>query len=221
MKRVTNKKLSILLIMCLTVSFVLTGCMPSFDASGYIKACLDANTKGEFEEYAEITNSTVEEVESLYNQAIDTEMSYIERYNVSDEKKAEFRQLFIDMYKNFKYEVGEATRNEDDSYTVPVTTYKLMIFEGVLEEGETYLNNYAQAEVDAGRTPTQEQLETEAINFMYDAMKENLDELQYEEPLVMYISVSPTKQGSSIIYSTDPYELQSLIRALIDIENAQ
>lgn len=221
MKLLSTKKLSILLTMCLAVSFVLTGCMPKFDASGYIKSCLDANTKGEFEAYAEITGATVEEVEALYNQAIDAEMAYIEAYNVSEEKKAEFRQLFIDMYKNFKYEVGEATRNDDDSYTVPVTTYKLMIFDGIMADGEAHLESYAQAEIDAGNTPTQEQLETEAINFMYDAMKANLDALTYAEPVTTDIVVSPTKSGSQVIYSADTYALQELIQSLVDLENAQ
>lgn len=221
MKYVAHKKLSVLLIMCLAVSFVLTGCMPKFDASGYIKACLDANTKGEFEAYAEITGSTVEEVESLYNQAIDTEMQYIDGYNVSEEKKEDFRQLFMDIYKSFKYEVGEAIRNDDNSYTVPVTTYKLTIFDGIMTEGEEYLINYAQAEVDAGRTPTQAQLETEAINFMYDAMKENFSNLQYADPVTTNITVSPSKQGSTIVYSADTYQLQALIESMVDIENAQ
>jgi len=221
MKRVANKKLSILFIMCFAISFVLTGCMQTFDASGYIKAGLDANTKGEFEAYAEITGSTVEEVEALYNQAIETEMQYIASYNVSDEKKEEFRQLFIDMYKNFKYEVGEATRNDDKSYTVPVTTYKLIIFEGMMEKGEEYLTNYAQTEVDAGRTPTQEQIEAEAINFMYDEMKEKLAACQYAVPVTTNITVSPTKQGSQLIYSADTYQLQAIIESMVDIENAQ
>ena len=221
MKRVTNKKLSLLLVLCFTIALALTGCMPKFDASAYIQSCLDANTKGEFEAYADITGATIEEVEALYNQTIDTEMSYIDGYNVSEEKKAEFRQLFIDMYKNFKYEVGEATRNDDDSYTVPVTTYKLMIFDGILEEGETYLTNYAQAEVDAGRTPTQDQLEAEAMNYMYDAMKTNLSKLEYAEAVTTNITVSPTKNGSQVIYSADINELQALIESMVDIENAQ
>ena len=81
--------------------------------------------------------------------------------------------------------------------------------------------NYAQAEVDAGRTPTQEQLEAEAINFMYDAMKENLGALTYGEAVTTNITVSPTKSGSTIIYSADTYELQALIESMVDIENAQ
>ncbi|MBQ4059562.1 MAG: hypothetical protein IJD40_11610 [Lachnospiraceae bacterium] len=220
MKLLSTKKLSILFVMCLAVSFVLTGCTPKFDASGYIKSCLDANTKGEFEAYAEITGATVEEVESLYNQAIEAEMASIAPY-VNDEQKENFRQLFIDMYKSFKYEVGEATLNDDKSYTVPVTTYKLMIFDGILAEGETYLTDFAQAEIDAGRTPTQEQLEEEAMNFMYDAMKKNLDALTYAEPVTTDIIISPTKNGSQIVYSADPSALQGLIESLVDLENAQ
>lgn len=220
MKLLSTKKLSILFVMCLAVSSVLTGCTPKFDASAYIKSCLDANTKGEFEAYAEITGATVEEVESLYNQAIEAEMASIAPY-VNDEQKENFRQLFIDMYKSFKYEVGEATLNDDKSYTVPVTTYKLMIFDGILAEGETYLTDFAQAEIDAGRTPTQEQLEEEAMNFMYDAMKKNLDALTYAEPVTTDIIISPTKNGSQIVYSADPSALQGLIESLVDLENAQ
>jgi len=51
------------------------------------------------------------------------------------------------------------------------------------EKGEEYLTNYAQTEVDAGRTPTQEQIEAEAINFMYDEMKEKLAACQYADPV--------------------------------------
>ncbi len=218
--KVLKTKQTVLVLM-LSLFLVLTGCMKEFDASGYIRSCLNANTKAEFEEYAEITGSTVEEVEALYNQAIDAEMAYLQGYNVSEEKKAEFRQLFIDMYKAFKYEVGEATKNDDKSYTVPVTTYKLMIFEGILEEGEAYLTSYAQAEVDAGRTPSQDELEAEAINFMYDAMKKNLDACNYAEPVKHDIVVSPTRNGSQVVYSADIGELQKLIEQLVDVENAQ
>lgn len=222
MKRTITRKLSILLLFAMTAAFYVTGCtMTDFDASGYIKACLDANTHGEFAEYADITKTSVEEVEALYNQNIDTEISYLDSYNISEEKKEEFRTLFIDIYKNFKYEVGEATRNEDDSYSVPVTTYKLQIFKDIMTEGETYLTDYAQKEVDAGRTPTQEQLEEEALNYMFDTMKANLAALEYAEPVTITVTVSPSKQGSQTVYTVVQTDLQSLLESLIDIENAQ
>ncbi len=221
MKSTLSKKLSTLLILCFAFSFVLSGCTPTFDASGYIKATLDANTKGEFEECAKLTGSSVEEIEALYNQTIDAEMAYIQAYNVSEEKKAEFRQLFIDMYKNFKYEVGEATRNDDKSYTVPVTTYKLIVFDGIMKAAEEHLMSYAQAEVDAGNTPDTKQLEEEVLNFMYDEMKKSLDALEYAEPVTMDIVVSPTKNGSQTVYAASTSDLQKLLESLVDVENAQ
>lgn len=216
-----KRKQSILFVLCVVMSITLTGCMPGFDASAYVKACLDANTKGDFAVYAEITGSAVEEIEALYNQTIDAEMAYIETCNLSDETKASFRQLFIDIYKSFKYEVGEAVLNENDTYTVPVTTYKLMIYKSVLTDGESYLTSFAQTEVDASRTPTKEQLETEAWNYIYDNMKANLEQLEYAAPITTNVIVSPTKNDSEIIYSVQQDDLQAIIESLIDIENAQ
>ena len=125
------------------------------------------------------------------------------------------------MYKSFKYEVGEATQNDDKSYTVPVTTYKLMIFEGMMDEGETYLTDYAQAQIDAGNTPSQEELEQEAINFMYTYMKDKLATLTYADAVTTDILVTPTKNGSQYVYSASATELQTLVQSLVDVENAQ
>lgn len=221
MKRTNAKKLSIFLLFILVTTCTVTGCTPSFDASAYIKACLDANTHGEFAEYADITKTSVEEVEALYNKGIDTEISYLDSYNISDEKREEFRALFVDIYKSFKYEVGEAVRNDDDSYSVPVTTYKLQIFKNIMSEGEAYLTDYAQKEVDAGRTPTQEQLEEEALNYMYDTMKANLGALEYGEAVTITVTVSPSQQNSQTVYSVGQADLQTLLESFIDIENAQ
>ena len=215
------KKLPVLFLLSCIIMCFATGCTASFDASGYVKACLDANTHGEFDKYAEITSSSVEEVEAIYNQGIDSEIAYLDAYNISDNRKEEFRTLFVDIYKNFKYEVGEATKNDDGSYSVPVTTYKLQIFKDMMTEGEKHITDFAQAEVDAGRTPTQEQLEEEALNYMYDTVKTNLTALEYGEPATVTVTVSPSKQGSQTVYTVSQTELQSLLESFIDIENAQ
>lgn len=220
MKKVTRKS-AVLLMMSLIISTTLTACTPSFDASGYIKACLDANTKGEFEAYAEMTNVSIDEAEALYKQSIDAEMAYFNSCNVSDEIKENFRTLFIDIYKNFKYEVGEATRNEDNSYTVPVTTYKLHIFKEYMDGGEEYLTQYAQEQIDAGKNPTEDELQEVILNYMYDNMSANLEALEYAEPVTTEIAVTPTKTDSGIVYSASTTDLQSLIETLVDFENIE
>lgn len=215
-----TKKLSVLILFFCMIACFTTGCSLTFDASGYVQACLDANAHGEFSAYAEITGSTVEEVEKLYNTMLDEEISYLEAYNISDEKKSEFRELFITLYKNFKYEVGEAVKNDDGSYTVPVTTYKLMVFKDIMSEGETYMTDYVQKEIDAGRTPSEDDIYGVAVDYMYDTISKNLESLEYADPVTTNISVAPTTSDSKV-YSMDQTELQNLLESMIDLENAQ
>ena len=214
------QKHSFLLILTFMLGCMLTGCS-EFDASAYIQACLDANTKGEFETYAELTNSSVEDIENIYNQNIETELSYLQGYSMSEEQTEQFRNLFIDMYKSFKYEVGEATKNDDDSYSVPVTSYKLYVFKDIMTKCQEDLTKYAEDEVNAGRTPSQAELEEKALTLMYDYMKAYLDALEYGDAETTTVTVSPSKQGSQVIYTISTTELQSLMQTFIDMENAQ
>lgn len=215
-----TKKLSIMFLLTCMIACFTTGCGPDFDASGYVKACLDANAHGEFAAYAEITATSEDEVAQQYNDMLDQEIAYLDAYNISDEKKEQFRELFINLYKNFKYEVGEAVKNDDDSFSVPVTTYKLIVFKDIMSEGETYMTDYVQQEIDAGRTPTEDDIYAIAVDYMYEKMSERLESLEYEDAVNVNVSVSPTSSNSRV-YSMDLTELQSLLESMIDIENAQ
>lgn len=215
-----SKKLSILFLLTFMVAAFTTGCGLDFDASGYVQACLDANAHGEYEAYAQITGTTVEEAEQQFNDRMDQEIAYLDMYNIDEDRKTKFRELFVNMYDQFKYEVGEAVKNDDGSFSVPVTTYKLMVFKDVMKEGEDHMTSYAQQQVDAGTTPTVEDLYAVAIDFMYDYISKNLETLEYAEAVNTTVTVAPTAAGSRV-YAVDEYELQSLLESMVDIENAQ
>lgn len=216
----STKKHSILFLLTAMIMCFVTGCGADFDASGYITACLDANAHGEFAAYAEITQSSEDEVAQMYNNMLDQEIAYLDAYNISDEKKESFRQLFVKLYKNFKYEVGEAVKNDDGSFSVPVTTYKLMVFKDIMTEGETYMTDYVQQEIDAGRTLSEEDIYGIAVDFMYDSISKNLETLEYDDPITTNVTVGPTSSDSKV-YSISQTELQSLLESMVDIENAQ
>ena len=215
-----SKKLSILFLLTFMVAVFTTGCGLDFDASGYIQACLDANSHGEYEAYAKITGTTVEEAEQQFNDRMDQEIAYLDMYDIDEDKKAKFRELFVNMYDQFKYEVGEAVKNDDGSYSVPVTTYKLMAFKDVMKDGEEHMTTYAQQQIDAGNTPSVEDLYAVAIDFMYDYISKNLENLEYADAVNTTITVAPTSSDSRV-YAADDYEMQALIESLVDIENAQ
>lgn len=211
-----KQKTRILFTLTLVLSFVLTGCGQTFDASRYVKACLDANTHGEFTDYAELTNTTAEEAEQHYNDLLDQEISYLDAYHVDDETKQKFRDLFVKMYKSFKYEVGEATKNDDNSYTVEVTTYKLKVFKNITEDMQTYITDYYQKESEAGNTPSEEEAYALIVDYIYDYISANLESLEYDEP----VSNTATITLSNNVYSLSTTQLQDLLTSMVDLENS-
>lgn len=212
-------KSSYFLMLTLLIGCMLTGC-GSFDASGYIKAALDANTHGEYAEYAKITNTPEADIQAQIKDRIDQELAYLESYNITGTQKENFEALFTDIYKQYKYEVGEATKNQDGSYSVPVTTYKLMIFKNVMTDGQAYITDYVQAEISAGRTPTEDTLYPVVIDYMYDYLSKNLQALEYGEAQTATITVAKSTTQSNT-YEFDQYEFQNILESLIDIENAK
>ena len=205
---------SLICIMCFAAGCAFFG----FDASKYIKSCLDANMHGEFEEYANITNSSVADVEKLYNDFLDTDLSFLKQYNADAEQETRFRELFISLYKNTKYEVGEATKEDDGSYTVPVTIYKMIIFKNVMATLEDDITSWVNSQVSSGKTPSNDEIYAYVLDYMYDKLAAEVDNPTYDEPTTTNVKVV---RNSDNAYYIEQQELQSLLESLIDLENAQ
>ncbi len=213
-----HKKTSILFLLFLAVSFALTGCGQNFDASRYVQACLDANTHGEFNDYAEITKISVEDARKQYDNLLDQEIAAFDEYNLSNEKKEKFRTLFEKMYKSFKYEVGEATKKKDGSYSVPVTTYKMLAFQNLAEDMTTFIMDYYQDAIAAGKSPSENEAFEVATDFMYDYITKNIDNPEYEEAVTTTVTVAKTDNNSNI-YTLTNDELNNLLNTMFDFEN--
>ena len=213
-KKAIVTTLSLAFIICFTTGCALFG----FDASGYVKACLDANMHGEFDEYASITNSSVEEVEQLYNDFLDDDLSFLKEYNINEEKSQQFRELFINLYKKTQYEVGEATKESDGAYTVPVTVHKMIIFKSVMETLEDDMTAWSESQVSSGTTPSMDEIYAYVVDYMYDKISAEVDNPTYDEPETKTVKVA---KNSSNVYMIDQTELQNLFESLIDIENAE
>ena len=193
---------------------ILTGCT-DFDASRYVQSCLDASFHGEFDAYMEMTNSTEEAARSAYDNLIQSEIDALgDQYTVSDEQKEKFRGLFIDMYKACKYETGEAVKNDDDSFTVPVTCYKLTVFSGLNDAMDQYAADYYNQHSDAST----EELYAAVLDFMYDYMNEKISTPEYGEPATTNVTVS-LSSTSPKTYTLDTDDLQNLVYELLDIED--
>lgn len=209
-----NLKKYIGIMAILVMSLSLSGCSLGFDASAYVKACLDACTKGEVTEYARITNTSEEAVKDTYHNMIEADLKVLDSYQISEEKKEAFRTLYQTMYKSLRYEVGEATKNSDGSFTVPVTTKKMIVFDTIIVDSENYIKDYAKTH----RSVSTAELSEAVLDYMYTQLSDNLKSANYQDSQVITIQVSKTTNNQ---YGISESDLQNLIFSMIDAENIQ
>lgn len=214
---------SVILVFCCVTTLSacslsdITKIFSDFDASAYTQAFLDAISKNEFTQYAEITNSTEEDAKKEYESLLDESVnSLLSTIKVSDETRQKVRDMFHDIYSKWNYSVGEAVKNDDKSFTVPVTVKKLTVFKGVLKETITRFEK---------RTKESTSMDDSAYYDLYyqtfiELVNETLAKNEYGDETVIQVSVSPTSSNSNI-YEIKPESITALYNATMDMETLQ
>ena len=137
-----QKILAVLLSFCCMISVTACGQSgPAFDAGTYTKGCLDAFLKKTFsEEYLKYSDSTKDEAKQAYEDSLDADVEALisESDNVSTALKKKYRDMFVQIYKNMKYEIGNVKDNKDGTYSVTVKTHRLIVFKNTIGPVEDY-----------------------------------------------------------------------------------
>lgn len=198
------KKKGLLAILLIGVMTILCGCggMSTEDAQSYAKSVLDASYKGEFDKYIEWTKSSEEEAKELYEGNIDTTMNEagFGDLGISDELTESYRQLFLDMIKQAKYEVGEAKEADDDAYTIDVTIEPFIAFEGLEEEVNA---SFTEEISNMEEIPSDDEINQMVFQKMYDLMVERIASPVYGDPVTVTITVQPDADGVYYISQED------------------
>lgn len=191
----------------------------AYDASGYVKSMLDSQTRGEHEQYLELTDSTKEEAEELYNETIDAQMDAMSAADLSDELSEKYEELFKKIFKQTKYTVGEAEEGEDDSFTVPVEVETLQLFEGIDDELTAYqeeLTTEVMTQMaETGVMPEEEELNEKVFQYLYEYLNEKVDNPTYGEKSTIEVEVTKNDDG---IYEADQSDLEEIDKKLIDTD---
>lgn len=195
----------------------LSGCanIQKFDASGYTKACLDANYKGEFDEYVKLTKSTKEEAEKIYKQNLTVATQQFSSVGISDELSEKYTALFTDLFKNVKYTVKEAKEDKDKNYKVEVEIEPAQIFTGVLEATQSEVEAMVTEMAANGTIPSQDEIMEQTFQILYDKIAANMENITYGEKQVIEISVT---KDSNNVYSISDEDYLKLDAAMYDID---
>lgn len=191
-----------------------TACGASFDASGYVKACLDLLTKCEYEEYVELTERTEEQALADYEASIDNMMADIESLGLSEELTAQYRTFFEELYKLTKYEVLEATEGEDGNYTVDVEIEQLTgVFNGVADSLNTAAAEYGQELANSGQDISDEEINEWVYTKLYEILNTNMANVSYKEKQTVTVQV--VLEGD--VYTIPDEDYVAIDEALIDL----
>lgn len=214
MNRVFKKRSFLTTVVTLLLVVCLTGCFSSdFDAKRYTQGCLDALTKAKFDDYTEMTTITKEEAQKQYDEHMDKELASLTgAVSLSADLQEQYLALFKDLYSKCKYEVGEAVKNSDESYTVTVTTYKMKAFEGAMESVMKKVEELAKE----SKNISQDEVTEKTFQFLLDEVKGKLENVEYAE--AQKIDISVTCNNSTNTYTISESDYQKIVQACIDID---
>lgn len=208
----------IVFLFLLSIIGILSGCgMSEEDASEYVKASLDAAYKGEFDAFVEITDSTPEGAQAMYEENIEhtMEAAGFSEMNLNNELTEKYRQLFLDISKTVDYTVGEAIENEDGDYDVEVIIYPLTIINDIDEEliTKTVISKIEKME----KYPKDEKITEITFEVIYEILSEKVKEPVYDgQKVKQIITVHKNEEG---MYYISEEDMLALDNALFDLRN--
>lgn len=207
-------------IFAASMIFALTGCGKSFDASRYVKGCLDASTKGIFTDYCDMTNSTEEEVKKEYETRMNTELeSMTGSITMTDEMRQRYLGIYKEIYSKCKYEVGEAKEGKDQSYTVPVKICRLNIFKSVLDETQQRLQQKVEEMIQNKQPTSTEQTMQLYVDILAGVFEEKLQNAEYGAEETITVSVVVNSESDE--YKIADEDVVKLFAALDDAAESQ
>lgn len=176
-----KKKIAIVLAMLLTLTS-LTGCLGSDeptaeDASAYVQAVLDLMCTGDYDHSVELSDVEEGKESEIRDELIQDAMedAGADDDSLSEEELAKYTEIMTKAMELADYTVGEVAETEDGGFDVTVSIRPLDIFNSIEEK----LDSKIDEDYDRLVQLSDEELETEIMNMMFDILEENLESPVY------------------------------------------
>lgn len=217
------KKRHIIVPALLVVSMVLclTGCLgKSFDAKRYVQGYLDASTKGIVEDYSAMTGISEEDAKKDYEARLDSEVKDMTSViKISEELQQTYRELFKKIAGSYKYEVGEAVKGDNMSFTVPVTVHRLKIYKTADDETQKKLKKKLEKQMKKSSVSDANEFSVWYLETLAEELTKGLEKLEYADPETITLHVGLNNEEN--VYEIAQADIQSLYDALDDVDNME
>ncbi len=194
------------------------GCGKEFDASGYLKAVLDNSYKHDPTAFLDQKIGSEEEAEQLFQEGIDANIAALtESASVSQEQEQNFRAIFEQIYAQADYTVGEAQKQEDDSYVVTVTYRPMTLFADTQpqleEQTEQLTNSYMEQIAAGGEAPDEETLTGEIMELYMGILQDAAGSVNYGEETSCQVRI----QLDDNVYIPNTDDLMTLENGILGV----
>lgn len=216
------------LVLALTLCLSLAACggesetkgFTTHDAEVYVDGLIQENYLGQGpEEYLELVDIDMEDVETLYDNALGMDAEYFffmyDIDNHTEELHQEVKDLYREIYQSTKYEVVSAAQQEDGSFSVKVTVYPIDIAQTVSEmlndATADFYKKYPQDKLNAMDDKEYEKVESEWAQMILDLYRDALKEIGNMTERSVSVQIEQNSDGLYTINSEDFARLDALI----------
>ena len=187
-----------------------------FDPRAYVQAVLDVSYKDETEAYMEIADVTEEEADAVFENNLDATMEEFESSPMPEELKPQYWELFGEIAKSVNYTVGEAVREEDGSFSVPLKVKPVTLFADTYdqfrEKAQEYADQVTDSVMQGAEMPSDEEMQGEVYRIYYDVLKAAMDAGPlYGEAQDITLRVAKNDSGEYEVNTTDMQELDAML----------
>ncbi len=187
-----------------------------FDPKAYVQTVLDVSYKNETEAYMEIADATEEEADAVFENNLDATMEEFESSPMPEELKPQYRELFGEIAKSVNYTVGEAVREEDGSFSVPLKVKPVTLFADTYdqfrEKAQEYADQVTDSVMQGAEMPSDEEMQGEVYRIYYDVLKAAMDTGPlYGEARDITLRVAKNDSGEYEIDTEDMQELDAML----------
>lgn len=180
------KRVMAVLISVIMIAAAFTGCSkkPEIDPVRVMQAVMDAELKGEVDEYVKLSGEDKEEVLETYDELLDGFASELAQEFESvgaTMDQAELKDLAKKMLASAKYEVQDAEKDEDDNYKVNIAVYPSDLINTTMQNAMKMILENPESGADFG---------TELGNLIIDAYNKGIENQTYGEAEVFPVRLT-------------------------------
>ncbi len=222
-----RKQKRILLCFSLLLGMSMAGCglLKGFDAEAYTDAVLKQRLAGDTKAIAGLTEDmSKEELTAQYEEEIQTFVAgYITKdVAMGEELTEKYTALCSEIFKNLKYETGEAEKKEKNTYDVKVDIYPTDTFvifsEKLKHPADEMVQKAENGEYKGTEEEIKAQMQSEFLEYSYTLLEESCEEAQNGKKQTVVLTISNKEEKG---FAVEEESFSNFLTAILRLDEVK